>query len=273
MTGARNIISAKGSNAVHLRSYSPGDEDSIIELFNIQNMGLGGFVPRTAEYWRWCCLQRPDVAAQGIQVAEKEGRLVGYIVVGNRGDVWEFCYDRRFGGETVASCLLEYALNYVRKLGNDSIVLNAYSDDQTVRKVCRRLGFAESPSEPVFLSVLDLPELILAILEARIRKEYKGEVFWFHLRNCPPWIADSFGIMLTKNGAVILEKPNHSSQVTLDVEMSSLVAIMLGNKSVFRELLSSRIRLGHFWNVFKAIRFLSLLKVKSKWSMPRADNG
>jgi hypothetical protein len=269
----RNPISAKESNAVHLRSYLPGDEDSIIDLFNSQNLSLGGFVPRTAEYWRWCCLQRPDVTAQGIQVAEKEGRLVGYIVVGNHGDVWEFCYDRRFGGETVASCLLEFALNYVRKLGDDSIVLNAYSDDQTVRKVCRRLGFAESPSEPVFLSVLDLPELILATLKARIRKEYKGEVFWFHVRNCPPWITDSFGIMLIENGAVILEKPINSCHVALDVEMATLVAIIFGNKSIFRELLSSRIRFGHFWNVFKVIRFMSLLRVKSKWSMPRADNG
>jgi hypothetical protein len=164
-------------------------------------------------------------------------------------------------------------LNYVRKLGEDSIVLNAYSDDQTVRKVCRRLGFAESPSEPVFLSVLDLPELIIAILEARIRKKYKGEVFWFHVRNCPPWIADSFGIMLTKNKAVILETSNHFSQVTIDVEMSTLVAIMFGNKSIFRELLSSKIRLRHFWNVLKVIRFMNLLRVKSKWSMPRADNG
>lgn len=273
MTGVWNPISAKGSNDVYLRNYLPGDEDSIISLFNSQNQGLGGFVPRTAKYWRWCCLQRPDVTTQGIQVAEREGQLVGYIVVGNHGDVWEFCYDPRFGGETVASCLLEYALNYVRKLGDDSIVLNAYSDDQTVRKVCERLGFAESPSEPVFLSVLDLPELILAILKARIRREFKGEVFWFHLRNCPPWITDSFGIMLTKNGAMILEKPDHSSQVTLDVEMSTLVAVIFGNKSIFRELLTSRIRFGHFWNVFKVIRFMSLLRVKSKWSMPRADNG
>jgi hypothetical protein len=273
MLGAMSSISAKRSNDIHLRNYLPGDESSIIDLFNSQNLDLGGFVPRTVKYWQWCCLQRPDVTSQGIQVAEKEGRLVGYVVVGTHGDVLEFCYDKRFGGEVAALSLLEYALNYVRKLGYDSIVLNACSDDQIVRNVCKRLGFAESPSEPVFLSVLDLPELILNILESRIREEYDGKVFWFHLRSCPPWITDNFGIMMTKKGAVILERPNGSSQAIIDVEMSSLIAIIFGNKSIFRELLSSKIRLDHFWKAFEVIRFMRLLKVRSKWSMSRADNG
>ena len=259
------------STDIHFRNFLSGDEDSIVSLFNSQYEGLGGFVPRTVEYWHWCCLQRPDVKIQGIQVAERGKRIVGYVVVGNSGNVWELCCDRRLGGEGVVSYLIKYALHYVRSVGCDSIVLNAYSGDQIVRNVCRELGFAEAPSEPVFLSVLDIAELIRAILEAKISKTFRDQVFWFNLKNCPSWSIDSFGISQRKNEVTILREPNDSSRVTVDVQMSTLVGIVFGAKSIFRALLSSEIHLDHFWNLPKTIKFIRLLRTKSRWFIPRAD--
>jgi hypothetical protein len=133
------------------------------------------------------------------------------------------------------------------------------------------MDFAESPPEPIFLSVLDLPQLMREVLQARKQGLDSNEVFWFNLKDCPPWCAASFGLMLSENDIMILEKPNHLAKVTINVEMSTLVDLMFGAKGIFRALLSSQIRFDHVWNVFKVIWFIRLLQVKSDWFTPRAD--
>ena len=76
-----------------IRTYLPGDETALVLLFNNQNATLAGFVPRTVEYWRWCCLKRPDVDEEGIIIAKKGDKIVGYCVIGWSGNVWELCHD------------------------------------------------------------------------------------------------------------------------------------------------------------------------------------
>jgi hypothetical protein len=253
------------------RTYIRGDESALALLFNNEQANLAGFVFRTVEYWRWCCLQRPDVSEKGILIVEKENKVVGYVVVGKSGNIWELCYDSSRKAKTIVSKLLTWADDYARSVGSNSLVLNAYVKDSLVREVCKDMDFAESPSEPMFLSVLDLPQLMREVLQARNQRLHSNEVFWFNLKNCPTWCVESFGILLSKNDIAILEKPNHLSKVTIDIEMSTLVALLFGAQGVFRALLSSKIRFDHFWNVFKVIRFIRLLQVKSDWFTPRAD--
>jgi hypothetical protein len=253
------------------RTYVQGDEIALVLLFNNEQANLAGFVPRTVEYWRWCCLQRPDVSEKGILVVEKENKIVGYVVVGKSGNIWELCYDSSHKAKTIVSKLLTWAEDYARSVGSNSIVLNAYVKDPLVREVCKGMDFAESPPELMFLSVLDLPQLMREVLQAKNLNLDSNEVFWFNLKNCPTWCVDSFGLMLSKNDIVILEKPNHLSKVTIDVEMSTLVALIFGAKGVFRALFSSKIRFDHLWNVFKVIWFIRLIQVKSDWFTPRAD--
>jgi hypothetical protein len=264
---------ADNTSGYAARTYVQGDETALVLLFNKEQATLAGFVPRTVEYWHWCCLKRPDVSEEGILVLEKENKTVGYVVVGKSGNIWELCYDSSQKAKIIVSKLLTWAEDYARSVGCDSIVLNAYVKDPLVREVCKDMDFAESPPEPMFLSVLDMPQLMREVLQAKNQSLDLAEVFWFNLKNCPPWCVDSFGIMLSKNDIVILEKPNHFSKVTIDVEMSTLVALIFGAEGVFRALFSSKIRFDHFWNVFKVFRFIRLLQVKSDWFTPRADIG
>jgi hypothetical protein len=254
------------------RKYRPGDENFFASLFNKENERFAGFVPRTAEYWRWCCLQRPGVNQDGIIVIENSNQTVGYSVTAKSGEVLEVCVDSRFNRQAILLKLLSETLDYTKSVGSSSIVINAPSGDSDIRKVCERLNLAESLPEPMFLSVLDLPELILAILKARIQKEHKREVFWFHLKNCPSWCIDSFGIMIIGKDVQILKEPN-AQAVTVEVEMEELASVIFGQEEVLQAILFSRIRLDHFWNLSKFIRFAKDLRIESDWALPRADIG
>lgn len=254
------------------RNFQKGDELSLVNLFNKQFSSLVGFVPRTVEYWTWSCLKRPDVDDEGILVVKRNEEVLGYIVVGKSGNVWELCYDPQYEGKTIVTTLLNWALDYSKRKGCDSLAINAYAQDSLLNEVCRELDFAQSLPDPVFLSVLDLPELICRILRAKGLSLNGESVFWFNLHNCPSWCLSSFGIKIGNNRVAVLKDPV-DSKITIDVDMDALVVLLFGKKNVLKSILTSKVRFSPFWNVLKVNYFLSNLQVKAPWFIPRADMG
>jgi hypothetical protein len=254
------------------RNFHAGDELPMVNLFNKQYSKLAGFVPRTVEYWTWCCLKRPDVDEKGIQIIKTNEKISGYIVVGKSGNVWELCYDQQHEGKAIVSQLLNWALDYSRSVGCDSLALNVFSQDNLVNKVCQDLDFGQSMPEPMFLSVLDLPELICKILEAKQLHLNDESVFWFNLQNCPSWCMNSFGIKLGQNSVNILKDPVES-QITIDVEMETFLDLLFANTSVTKSIITSKVRFNPFWKILKVENFLIDLPVKAPWFIPRADMG
>lgn len=253
------------------RTYVQGDEIALVSLFNIEHKNLAGFVPRTVEYWRWCCLDRPDVDEKGILILEKGNAIVGYAVVGKSGNIWEFCYDSSRDAKTIVSKLLAWSVNYSRNVGSNSVALNAYIKDSLMREVCRDMDFSESPSEPVFMSVLDLPKLMCEILQERDKNLYFANVLWFDLKNCPPWCVSSFGLRFAENRVEVLEEPVSASRTTIVTEMSTLVSLIFGKEHLLRSLATLKICFHPFWRILEVKKLLSLLQIKTPWFLPRAD--
>jgi hypothetical protein len=259
-------------NQFQARNFQPGDELSIVNLFNRQYNKLAGFVPRTVEYWTWCCLKRPDVDENGILVIKKNEETLGYVVVGKSGNVWELCYDQQYDGKAIVSTLLNWAIDYSKSKGIDSLAINAYTKDNLVREVCRELDFAQSPPEPMYLSVLDLPELICYIIKVKKLDLNDESVFWFNLQNCPSWCLKSFGIKIEKNTVTILKDPV-DPKITIDVDTETLLVLLFRNKSVSKSIITSKVHFNPFWKILKVNYFLSNLQLKSPWFIPRADMG
>ena len=255
------------------RTYVQGDEIELVRLFNTEHANLAGFVPRTVEYWRWSCLKRPDVTEKSVLIVEKERNIVGYVVVGKSGNIWELCYDSSNNAKTIVSRLLIWAENYARGVGSNSLVLNGYVKDKLVLEVCRDMDFAESPPEPMFLSVLDLPQLMLGVLQSKNQSLETNEVFWFNLKGCPPWCISSFGVRLEKNQVTILEESVPFSGTTIETEMSTVLALMFGTESVLKDLIASKVHFYPFWKISKVRKLFSLLQTKTPWFVPRADIG
>ena len=264
---------ADNTSEYSARTYIQGDEIALVRLFNTEQANLAGFVPRTVEYWRWCCLKRPDVNEKGILIVEKENKVVGYVVVGKSGNIWELCYDSSRNTKTIVSRLLIWAEAYAKSVGSNSVVLNAYVKDPLVREVCLDMDFAESPPEPMFLSVLDLPQLMCEVLQAKNQGLDTNEVFWFNLKNCPPWCVPSFGVRLENNQVSIVGEPVPGSRTTIETEMSTIVALIFGTESVLKDIIASKVHFYPFWKIYKVKKLFSLLQTKTPWFVPRADIG
>jgi hypothetical protein len=268
----KEITKLISKNQLTIRTFQTGDELSIVNLFNKQFSNLAGFVPRTVEYWTWSCLKRPDVDEKGILVVKNGEETLGYIVVGKSGSIWELCYDPHYTGKATVSMLLNWALDYCRSNGCDSVALNAYIRDNLIKEVCQELNFAQSLPDPMFLSVLDLPELICNILRAKGLNLNDETVFWFNLHNCPSWCLKSFGIKVEKNDVNIL-KDSVDSKISIDIEMDTFVDLLFANASITKSIITSKIRFNPFWQILKVENLLSNLQVKTPWFIPRADMG
>ena len=264
---------ANSTSEYSARTYIKGDEIALVRLFNTEQVKLAGFVPRTVEYWRWCCLERPDVTEKGVLIVEKEYKIVGYIVVGKSGNIWELCYDSSNNAKTIVSRLLIWAENYARGVGSNSLVLNGYVKDKLVLEVCRDMDFAEAPPEPMFLSVLDLPQLMCEVLQSKNQSFDTNEVFWFNLKGCPPWCAPSFGIRLEKNQVTIFDESVTISRTTIETEMSTVLALMFGTENVLKNIIASKVHFYPIWKISKVRKLFSLLQTKTPWFVPRADIG
>lgn len=255
------------------RTFVRGDEIALTNLFNAANRNFAGYVPRTPEYWVWCCLNRPDVNEKSVVIVNKGNKVVGYAVVGKSGDIWELCYDSLYDGKAIVSMLLSWALDYARSVGSDSVTLNAFEKDDVIRTICRKLGFAETPPELVYFSVLDLPSLICEIFRTRDMKPNIDGTFWFKLNNCPSWCDDSFGVKLKKDEASLFEEVADCPEVVIEADMTTLVACIFGTESILRAILASKVRFRPFWKALKFMKFFSVLRIRSPWVLPRADIG
>ncbi len=257
----------------YLRPFKKGDETVIVELFNSTFKEYAGFVPRTPEYWVWCCLQRPDVTEEGIQIVNTKNKIVGYIVAGKTGNIWEMCYDPSYDGEIIITKLLTWAIDYLNKSDSDSVLLNFPTKDQTVRKVCSNLGFAESTPEYMFISVLDFPRLTSEVLKNNLKKQNIKGQFQFQLRNVPESADNTFCIEIKDNQVNVTYNKVNKPEVTIDADGATFASCILQGEGVLRNIVTLKIKFYPIWKISKVIIILNLLKNNSPWFMPRADNG
>jgi hypothetical protein len=256
-----------GEDTYKVRTFEKGDEDSIVQLFNSTFKDYAGFVPRTPEYWNWCCLQRPDVAENGIIVVSHQEKIVGYAVAGKSGNIWEMCYDQNSDKETVVTKIMNRTLEYL-----DSVLLNFPTNDEVVRKVCKKFNFAEGPPEYMFISILDFPCLIEEILKKSVKNDGMHGNFLFRLKNSPSTVKDNFYLEIS-NGKVFINENPAEQEIVLDVDVATLIACILRGENTLKAIATSKIRFSPFWKVGKVVKLFSLLQNSSPWFMPRADSG
>ena len=254
-----------------IRTFMQGDEIELVHLFNRIYEDFAGFVPRTPEYWVWCCLSRPDVNEESVVIVNKEEEIVGYAVVGKSGNVWELCYDPMYNGKIIVSNLLNWALNYLEKVGSDSVILDAPVKDDVVREVCQELDFAETMPFPMFMSVLDFPKFICEILRSRKEMLDIDGVFWFRLNGCPRWSNDNFRIQIRENEVSVVEGMVESPEIVIDADMSLLISCILGIENILKAVITSKVHFRPFRKVRKFLKLFSLLQIKYPWCRPRAD--
>ena len=253
-----------------VRTVRDGDEPAIVELFNRVYRRYGGFVPRTVEYWRWCCLERPDVKKDGVFLAFDGGKLCGYAVAGSSGNIWEFCVAN--GDEKAAEVLLVEAVNYLEKTGVSSVNVNVPSD-AALTKSLRKAGFGEVPSGEMFVTTLNPAALVHALVSSR-RESFVGrfdDEFAVRLHDVPYGVSREFFVRIRDASVEIAEDLPAKPSIIVDLGFSDFLSVLFGGSSVSRLFLSGKIKVRPFRKLFAVLALLSAIRLEGEWFFPLSD--
>lgn len=253
-----------------MRTFRDWDEEKIVGLFNEVYGSYGGFVPRTVEYWRWCCLERPDVKRDSVFLAFDDERLHGYIVAGSSGNLWEFCA----ADDDVAKVLLAEALSYLEKVGVSSVNVNV-PRDSSVAGALVGAGFGEIPADTMFLTTLNPQALISALVASRKEKftgKFNGE-FGVRLHDAPQGVRTEFSVKIHDEVVESVEGFSSSPSVVIELGFMDFLSVLFGFSSAGRLFLAGKMRIKPFWKLGTALRFLSALRFRRSWFFPLSDFG
>jgi len=245
-----------------------------MRLFDQVYGGYGGYVPRTVEYWRWCCLQRPDVEEDGVFVVSEEGigGLVGYAVVGSSGNIWEFCVAD--GKKEGARVLLAEAVKYLEGVGVSSANVNVPCNAD-VAEVLVEAGFGEVPAERMFVTSLSPAVLLQAFVGSWKGDEMDGfdDVLGFRLRDVPFGVGGEFSVKA--RGGVVEVDEGFPSDASVVVEMGFMdfQSVLFKGSGVSRLFLAGKMRVKPFRKFGVVLRFLGAVRLNCSWFFPLSDYG
>jgi hypothetical protein len=265
------------TDGYEIRNFTEGDEKEIINLFNETYKKYGGHVQRTANYWRWCCLKRPDVKKDGIFLVfgKETENLEGYAVVGTSGNIWEFCYRFQPNGELVASILLKASLSYLKNIGCSSIKLNVPHDCETLHKICRKFGFTRFQTVKIFVGILNLEQFFFELITSQkeeLNKRFREKIT-LKIDESPFWIENAISIEIN-DGKISIDKGSRRRPTILArTDIMTLCYILFGFLNPYRALLSLKIKVRPFWKVPSLLKFFLLIRVNDPWFWPMSDWG
>ena len=255
-----------------VRIFKEGDEEGIVGLFNDVYDGYGGFVPRTVDYWRWCCLARPDVKKAGVFLAFDGERLCGYIVAGSSGNVWEFCVAKN--EKEASRLLLEEAAKYLEGVGASSVNVNVPRDAGVVESL-REAGFSVIPAERMFVTTLNPVALVQALVSSR-KGELVGrfdEKFGFKLHEAPYGVGTEFSVKITGETVEVSEGLPPGPSVVVELSFMDLLSVLFEGSSASRLFFARKIRVKPFRKLSTVLKFLSAVRLNGSWFFPLSDYG
>jgi putative sterol carrier protein len=253
-----------------------GDEAALVKLFEKAYINFGGYSKKTPGCWRWSCLQRPDMEKNGIIVALDDNRkeIVGYVVAGKSGYVWELSYDPEYDGEEVVSLLLDKATAYIEAAGASSVNFNAPQEDAVIKRVCQKRGFAASDPPKMFLSVLSLQGLLSSLAYNKVNELTKkyNEIILIKISDAPFWLNAAIDVRINQSG-IKVERGSQAYTVLLKTDYTTFSSILFGNMSPLIAFVHAKLKVKPLSKIFTVLKLLSNLQVKDEWYYPLSDYG
>ena len=254
-----------------MRTFRDGDEEAVVRLFNEVYAGYGGFVPRTVEYWRWCCMERPDVEDDGVFLAFDGDRLCGYVVAGSSGNLWELCVAD--GERGAADAVVAEAVKYLGGVGVSSVNVNVPRGAGVV-ECLREAGFGEVPAERMFVTALNPAALVQALFSSGDSGlSGSDDVFGFRLRGVPFGGEAEFSVDGRGGSVRVVDGFQSEPSVLVELGFMDFLSVLFEGLSAFRLFAEGRIRVRPFWKCRAALKVLSVARVKGAWFFSLSDYG
>lgn len=161
----------RSNESITYRTYEPGDETQIADLFNRAfQMNGAGFV-RTPKSWVWRYVQEPGFLPEGVRLAEVGGKIVGSVVgsvthayfFGRRysiGSINDVATHPSFVGRGIARELLQQALDFLAKRGVEVESLDADPNGHARAKLYLPAGFYDYVQTRTIVHVVKSRQLV-----------------------------------------------------------------------------------------------------------------
>lgn len=255
-----------------MRSYRQGDEVALSEMSNRVARGHPGRVHKTADHWRWCFAQRPEVSADGIFVAHEDDAVAGYAVVGKNGVVYDLCIAPNARAARVLDVLLDEVERYAVRSGASRISLALAADAELRRRLERRGYGPWMRRMTVFPG--DLTGFLSALLAAN--GEADGKPWMLEVRRPRRRMrgVDAQPVCLEVRGRSL--QPCAASarppvELWITVDLLSLLELIFRRTGLVGALLRRRLTVRPWRRVWRAMAVLRGLRLPEPWHTPMAD--
>jgi hypothetical protein len=279
------MITGRGATRpITLRTFVPGDEAQLVELWNRAYARYGGHVVRTVEYWRWCILERPGVEPENIVIVSGSGAPLAYGVLGPGGAVLEMAIDpalvgrqRRAATEQVVRALEDRG----RARGDETIEFLLPSCAGPVVDHLRNAGYRTEDASSLILQIVDLATLVRTLLMARQSRFPRGWSPTFQIqvapggyRFCPQrvlhvQIGPPLEVTVEQEQAGPMSAAESVRNISTD--LSSIADIILGRTTLDEALRSGRVKVDAAAHLPDVRMLISALTFETPWFTPSAD--
>ena len=263
-----------------VRSYRPGDETALVDLWARAYADYGGSVPKTPEYWRWCVLERPGLEAEDIVILEENRTVTAYGVLGQKdtsvglgGTVLELAVEPSVSSKErarYASLLISVLEARSRERGDQVFEASVPSNEAALVRALTAAGFKAEKSDSLQLVIVDAAGLMRKILERRISELPDTPVSFglnFAKSEHRPLPLQRVRVELSPT-SVHVEESKQRATCEVYTDLSSLLDIIFRRQDVDRVLRGGRIRAEPVDRTEALIAFLRLLVIRSNWYIP-----
>ncbi len=263
---------------VIIRSYRSGDEEALVSLWEQAYASYVGFVPRSVKYWRWCILDRPGVSSQDILILQENDHILGYGVLGARGQVLELAIDSRLSKpkrERMAGILIIALEARSRARGDDVIQFMLPHLDKPISRVLRGFGYRQTPSEVFKLAIVDHAGLMKRLLHHRKGKFPKNwsPTFAFGLDSGLIHLPsqDLILIRLLPSIMVEVDPVDCSADIKVTTDYWTLVELIFQEITVEQAVVAGRLSVHPEEGKKDLGTLIGLLVIDRPWYVPAAD--
>jgi|HubBroStandDraft_6_1064221.scaffolds.fasta_scaffold187282_3 hypothetical protein len=262
------------------RSYRAGDEARVVALWNHSYQGYAGLATRTAEYWRWSILRRPDMSEDDILLVESGQLLVGYAALWSGGTVLELAVEPDLPAasrRSITRQLLSQLESRARLRKWDSVELLLPACDRLIDRTLRSAGYAVDDGPTFIIRLLNPRALLLSLTAARQARfaALRGQSLLMTLSpgDDPFLLQHRLAVRFGDSIEVcnLGEKDSMSADAELQLSLAALVELVFSGASARRMLEGGELRIIPDQAAANVLPFLAALAVDAPWYTPRSD--
>jgi len=262
-----------------VRNFENRDIEEIVKVFEDRFSEIVGYIPRTPELWRYLVLDHPGVSMEGIFVAEVNGEVIGYIVIGLKGmagarvaTIYEFCAKDK----ATAMGLLERAVQYANEHSVDYVLTQLPPTDDIVSGCLQGLRFTKMfrPATKVMITLIDPLKILTTLVEIfnERPKDESLKKFLEKPRRILVKIDDTYATLCIEKGKIVVKPEKERVDVTLEMTPINFMQIFFGLISPLKAYFTRKVRIRGIFSNLYVFEFIGLLQLKYAFFLPLTEH-